>query len=176
MTRKTSYSATALTRPQKLGQPFTHWSIRKLATYLHENVSHPIILGREALRQLLHRHSVTFQRTVTWKDSNDPDLEAKLEVIADVLEHYAERAYAFDEFGPLGIRPTAEKRKDSIWTPRQAAGQTTHRTAGVTCFHGCYCIGEDTLWVSTTVTRAEPKASPRSKASEPMPRTASLST
>src|SRR3954467_3253581 len=26
--------ATALTRPEKLGRPFTHWSLRKLADYL----------------------------------------------------------------------------------------------------------------------------------------------
>lgn len=136
---------TAVTCPEKLGQPFTHWSIRKLATYLHENVSHPIILGREALRQLLHRHSVTFQRTGTWKDSNDPDLEAKLEVIDDVLEHHADRAYAFDEFGPLGSRPTAGNSWARSGRPDKLPANY-HRTAGVTYFHGCYCIGDDTLW------------------------------
>ncbi len=31
---------TALTRPQKLGQPFTHWSVRKLDGYLRQDASH----------------------------------------------------------------------------------------------------------------------------------------
>jgi transposase len=71
--------ATATTRPTKLGKPFTRWSVRKLADYLHRNVSHPIRIGREALRCLLARHGVTFQRTKTWKESSDPDYDAKLD-------------------------------------------------------------------------------------------------
>ena len=30
-------AATALTRSEKLGRPFTHWSLRKLAGYLADN-------------------------------------------------------------------------------------------------------------------------------------------
>jgi hypothetical protein len=29
--------ATAKTRPETLGRPFTHWSVRKLAAYLRRN-------------------------------------------------------------------------------------------------------------------------------------------
>ncbi len=36
-----------------------------------------------------------------------PDIEANLERIEDVLDHHPDRAFAFDEFGPPGIRPTA---------------------------------------------------------------------
>jgi hypothetical protein len=32
---------TATTRPEKLGQPFTRWSVRKLAGYLSEDTAHP---------------------------------------------------------------------------------------------------------------------------------------
>ncbi len=136
---------TALTRPEKLGQPFTRWSVRKLDAYLREHAVIGTVPGREALRALLHRHSITFQRTGTWKESNDPEIEAKLEVIDDVLEHHPGRTYAFDEFGPLGIRPTA----GNGWAPRghpEKLPANYHRTQGVTYFHGCYSVGADTLW------------------------------
>ncbi|OLZ73394.1 hypothetical protein AV521_04775 [Streptomyces sp. IMTB 2501] len=72
-------------RPKKLGRPFTHWSLRKLADYL----SHPpagvrrVVIGRERLRVLLHRHPMTFQRTRTWKETKDPDAEANLNRIEE---------------------------------------------------------------------------------------------
>ena len=66
---------TATTRPTKLGQPFTRWSLRKLAAYLRKVHGRVIRIGREALRCLLARRGVTFQRTKTWKESTDPDRE-----------------------------------------------------------------------------------------------------
>jgi transposase len=61
----------ATTRPEKLGQPFTHWSLRKLAGYLAGR-DRPVRIGRERLRQLLHERGISFQRTRTWKESRDP--------------------------------------------------------------------------------------------------------
>ena len=55
----------ARTRPEKLGQPFTHWSLRKLAGYL-AGLGRPVRIGRERLRQLLHERGSFFQRTRTW--------------------------------------------------------------------------------------------------------------
>jgi transposase len=138
-------AATALTRPLRLGQPFTRWSVRKLAGFLGEGASRQVRIGREALRTLLHRHRITFQRTSTWKESTDPDYEAKLDRIEDVLEHHPESVFAFDEFGPLGIRPTG----GNCWTREGKPDRLPanyHRTAGVTYFHGCYSVGKDTLW------------------------------
>jgi hypothetical protein len=45
--------AAARTRPEKLGLPFTHWSLRKLAGYLAGR-DRPVRVGRERLRQILH--------------------------------------------------------------------------------------------------------------------------
>lgn len=73
----------APTRPTKLGQPFTRWSIRKLVIYLRRVHGRVIRIGAEALRCLLARRGVTFQRTKTWKESPDPDRYAKL----DRIEH-----------------------------------------------------------------------------------------
>jgi len=137
--------ATATTRPTKLGRPFTHWSIRKLADHLRHIPGRPIRIGREALRCLLSRHGVTFQHTKAWKESTDPDRDAKLDRIEYALENRPDRTFAFDEFGPLGIRPTG----GACWAEQGRADRlpaTYHRTHGVTYFHGCYSVGDDTLW------------------------------
>jgi len=136
---------TATTRPVKLGLPFTRWSIRKLAGYLNDNETRVVVIGRERVRQLLQTHGITFQRTKTWKESNDPDRDAKLDRIEHVINQYPDRTFAFDEFGPLAIRPTG----GSAWAvaghpQRQPANY--HKLHGVRQFHGCYSIGDDTLW------------------------------
>ncbi len=46
----------ARTRPEKLGRPFTHWSVRKLAAYLPDNPARVVEVRRERLRQLLRHH------------------------------------------------------------------------------------------------------------------------
>jgi transposase len=138
-------AATAAVRPRALGLPFTCWSIRKLADFLAAQADRPVRLGREALRELLHRHGISFQHTSTWKESPDPEYEAKLAVIEEVTGRCPDRAFAFDEFGPLGIRPTP----GAGWAPAgkpQRLPANYHRTAGVTYFHGCYSVGADTLW------------------------------
>jgi transposase len=66
----------AQARPRDFGLPFTVWSLRKLTGFLlrrgfvRELV--PSTLGR-----LLEKEGITFQRTKTWKESNDPDFVAK---------------------------------------------------------------------------------------------------
>jgi transposase len=64
--------AAARTRPEKPGQRFTRWSLRKLAGY-SAGLGRPVRIGRERLRQLLHERGISFQRTRTWKESADPD-------------------------------------------------------------------------------------------------------
>jgi transposase len=138
-------AATATARPNRAGLPFTHWSVRKLTEYLGERAENPIRIGRETVRALLHRHHITFQHTSTWKDSTDPELEAKLNRIEEVQASWPERTFAFDEFGPLGIRPTAGTAWARERHPERLPA-TYHRTQGVTYFHGCYSLGDDTLW------------------------------
>ena len=95
----------ASTRPEKLGLPFTHWSLRKLVACLASLPGRPVRIGRERLRQILHARGITFQRTRTWKESTDPDRDAKLDRIEYVTTHFPGRCFAFDQFGPLSIRP-----------------------------------------------------------------------
>jgi hypothetical protein len=102
-------------------------------------------IGREGLRCLLARRGITFQRTKTWTESPDPDRDAKLDRIEHVLERFPDRVFAFDEFGPLGIRPTG----GSCWAEQgrpERHRATYHRTHGVRYSHGCYSVGDDTLW------------------------------
>jgi transposase len=139
----------ATTRPEKLGLPFTHWSVRKLAAYLTGS-TRPVRIGRERLRQLLHKRGISFQRTRTWKESTDPYRDAKLDRIEYVTTCFPDRCFASGQFGPLSIRPC----HGSSWAlenkPARLPG-TYHRTHGIRYFHGCYCLGDDQLW---GVTRA----------------------
>ena len=137
--------AAATTRPEKLGLPFTHWSLRKLAAYLAGNTIREVRIGRERLRQILHARHISFQRTRTWKESADPDKDAKLDRIEHVTSRFPDRCFAFDQFGPLSIRPA----HGSTWArqkkPRRLPA-TYHRTHGIRYFHGCYSLGDDQLW------------------------------
>ncbi|KAB1988309.1 COG3415 family protein [Streptomyces triticiradicis] len=136
---------TATTRPTKLGRPFTRRSLRKLVGYLRKVHDRVIRIGRKALRGLLARLGVTFQRTKTWKESPDLDREAKPDRIEEVLDHFPDRAFALDEFGPLGIRPTASPG----WAGRKHPDRvpaTHHRAHGVRFSHGCYSVGDDSPW------------------------------
>jgi transposase len=135
--------AAATTRPEKLGLPFTCWSLRKLAAYLSGS-SRPVAIGRERLRQILHERGMSFQRTRTWKESADPDRDAKLDRIEHVTTHFPDRCFAFDQFGPLSIRPC----HGAAWAQEKKPLRlraTYRRTHGIRYFHGCYCLGDDQL-------------------------------
>ena len=172
--------STANTRPTALGQPFTCWSIRKLTDYLAGNGDRIVLVGRERLRQFLRKHEITFQRTKTWKESNDPQREQKRARIEYVMHHFPQRVFAFDEFGPLTIRPQA----GSGWQPKNHPDRLPpnyHKLHGVRQFHGCYSVGDDTMWGVTsrsaatctdtyagaTLTPATPTSSQLNAANEP---------
>src|SRR5258708_23061019 len=99
--------------------------------------------GAAAPDPALLRH--LFQRTRTWKESTDPDRDAKLDRIEYVTSHFADRCFAFDQFGPLSIRP----EHGSLWAPRTRPARlraTYRRTQGIRYFHGCYSLADDQLW------------------------------
>ena len=135
----------ATTRPEALGLAFTRWSLRKLVAYLGDNQTRVVKISVERLRQILAARGVTFQRTKTWKESNDPERDAKLDRIEEVLGAFPRRCFAFDEFGPLTIRPVAGAGWALAGRPPLIAANY-HKAHGVRQFHGCYSIGEDVLW------------------------------
>ena len=95
--------------------------------------------------EILHSHDITFQRTRTWKEARDPAKDAKLDRIEEVISRFPDRVFAFDQFGPLSIRPchgtcwAREKHPDRL-------PATYHRYHGVRYFHGCYDLARDQLW------------------------------
>lgn len=136
---------TATKRPRSLGQPFTRWSIRKLADYLATKKGRKVTVSRERLRQILAEEKITFQKTKTWKESNDPLKEEKLARIEHLLEHQRDRTFAFDEFGPLAIKPEG----GSCWaeTSRpQRLRANYNKPHGTRQFFGCYSLGHDELF------------------------------
>jgi hypothetical protein len=140
-----SSPATATTRPGKLGCPFTHWSLRKLAQYLGRCHERRIVISRERLRQILRAERVSFQRTRTWKESRDPDKDTRLDRIEEVTTLFPDRCFAFDQFGPLSIRPCHGSGWARESKPTRLPATYT-RTHGIRYFHGCYSLSDDQLW------------------------------
>ncbi len=136
---------TATTRPKKLGCPFTHWSIRKLAEHLATRKGRKVRIGRERLRQILIAEGITFQRTKTWKESPDPLKEQKLARIEHLLEHERDRTFAFDEFGPLTIQPFGGVAWAPVGRPVRLRANY-HKPHGSRQLYACYSIGDDELW------------------------------
>ncbi len=102
-------------------------------------------IGRERVRCILHEHDISFQRTRTWKTSTDPVYDAKLDRIDEVMSRFPARCFAFDQFGPLSIRPC----HGTCWALRKHPDRlraTYHRIHGIRYFHGCYSLSEDRLW------------------------------
>lgn len=132
-------------RPRSLGQPFTRWSIRKLRRYLATKKGTKLDLSAERLRQILSEEDITFKKTKTWKESNDPLYDQKCARIEEVLNNHPDRTFAFDQFGPLAIRPY----QGSAWSRKgkpQRQPANYNKKLGTSQFHACYSVGDDTLW------------------------------
>ena len=73
---------------------------------------------------------------------------------------YPDRCFAFDQFGPLSIRPC----HGACWAKRKHPARlraTYHRTHGIRYFHGCYSLGDDQLRAWSVSTRAPVTPWPR---------------
>ena len=66
----------ATMRPKDCGLPLTTWSLRKLADFL---VRRRLVSKTSAnmVGRILRQNGITFQRTKTWKESNDPEFAPK---------------------------------------------------------------------------------------------------
>ncbi|GAA2532151.1 hypothetical protein [Pilimelia columellifera] len=67
----------------------------------------------------LRAAGASWQKTKTWKQSNDPDFVAKMLRILDLYDNPPPdgRVICADEFGPLNLQP----RPGRGWWPKQAA-------------------------------------------------------
>jgi len=121
---------TALSRPQDHHLPFSTWSLAKLAEFL---VAEGVVddISHEGLRALLREEGVSFQAIKTWKQSSDPDFEAKKNRVLELYDIADGKAKSrrgdptvvicMDEFGPLNLMP----RPGRQWAPA-----ATKATAG----------------------------------------------
>jgi transposase len=138
----------ALSRPQDHGLPFSTWSLSKLAEHL---VAEGVVddISHEGLRVLLREEGVSFQAVKTWKESNDPDFEAKKNRILqlyDIADGKIEPGHGdpttvvicVDEFGPLNCNhtpghhwaPVGGKHADAHRAPRRRRRATGRRRIG----------------------------------------------
>lgn len=153
----------ALSRPTDHDLPFATWSLAKLADFcVAEGVVDDI--SHEGLRVLLREEGVSFQAIKTFKQSNDPDFEAKKNRI---LELYAIAdgtiepepgdptvVFCFDEFGPLNLQPHPGKQwaavggthKDPDRAPRRRRRATYRRPHGVRHLLAAYDLSRDKLY------------------------------
>jgi transposase len=153
----------ALSRPQDHGLPFSTWSLSKLAEFL---VAEGVVddISHEGLRTLLREESVSFQVIKTFKQSNDPDFEAKknrileLYAIADGTvepEHDDPTVIiCVDEFGPLNLQPHPGKQwapvaagKGDLEQPRRRRRRATYkRPYGVRHRMSAHDLSRDRLY------------------------------
>ena len=136
---------TATTRPEKLGRPFTHWSVRKLAGYLAGNTARTVVIGRERLRQILAARPVL---------PADPDVEG-VQRPGQGRQAGPDRVRDQPFPGPvLRVRPVravvdppgSRRRPGRGSSKPDRLPATYHRTHGIRYFHGCYSLGDDKLW------------------------------
>jgi transposase len=140
----------ALSRPVDHGLPFSTWSLAKLAEFL---VAEGVVddISHEGLRELLRKEEVSFQAIKTWKQSTDPDYEAKKNRVLELYDIAEGKAgpgpgdptvvFSMDEFGPLNLLPRPGKQwapvvrrseKGSTSSPRRRRRPATYkRTQGV---------------------------------------------
>jgi transposase len=162
----------ALSRPVDHDLPFSIWSLSKLAEFL---VAEGVVddISHEGLRVLLREEGVSFQVIKTYKQSNDPDFEAKKNRVLELYEIADGKAkpkrsdpsvvICMDEFGPLNLLPRPGKQ----WAPRIVQGEgseeprrrrrraTYTRTKGVRHLMAAYDLGTDKMYghVKTTKDR-----------------------
>ncbi|GAP46193.1 integrase catalytic domain-containing protein [Streptomyces azureus] len=101
----------------------------------------------DTVREVIHRFNELGLACLDprWAGGRPSESDAELDRIEHVLEHFPDRVFALDEFGPLQIRPT----QGSCWAEQGKPDRlpaTHRRTHGVTYVRGCYSAGDDRLW------------------------------
>lgn len=135
----------ALTPPQFAGFPWTSWSLSKLQ---EAAIKRKIVKSTslETIRQVLDDAKVSYQRTKTWKESNDPEFEAKKRIKALYETPPPDgRVICIDEFGPLEIRPQFGQN----WRPHKKPNRlpaTYRRPHGVRYMFSAYDVHGDLLY------------------------------
>ena len=77
---KASVAELAQIPPKVLGYPFNLWSLSKLMEAIAgRNILNGKTISDESIRLILEEYGISYQRTKTWKESNDPEFDIKKE-------------------------------------------------------------------------------------------------
>jgi transposase len=137
--------AIAGARPDTQGVPLTRWSLPRLSAHLAEQQI--VLVSPAHLGRVLAEANLSFQRTRTWKASPDPDYEAKAARVL-ALTHSPPpdggAVIAFDQMGPVSLRPTAgsgwhPNADPSISVPTTTAGKAPATSSAPTTFTATDC-------------------------------------
>jgi transposase len=135
--------AVAGARPDTLGVPSTRWSLPKLSRYLG---GQGLIVSPAHLGRILARNGISLQRTRSWKQSPDPDYQAKAERILALYRQQPENGVviSFDEKGPESLCP----KHGRGWAPRgrpERHRATSNRRQGIRYLVGALDVHADYL-------------------------------
>ena len=119
----------ALSRPQDHNLPFSTWSLSKLAEFL---VAEGVVddISHEGLRVLLREEGVSFQVIKTWKQSNDPDFEAKKNRILELYAIADGTARPGKRIRPSSSASTSSGPSTSSPTPASSGPRSQPAVAG----------------------------------------------
>jgi len=162
----------ALSRPLDHNLPFSTWSLSKLAEFL---VAEGVVddISHEGFRVLLREEGVSFQVIKTWKQSTDPDFEAKKNRVLhlyDIADGKAEPGeddpsvvLCMDEFGPLNLLPRPGRQWAPMAVKNESAASdlprrrwrraTYNRNDGVRHLMAAYDLNKDKLYGHVKVTK-----------------------
>ena len=166
----------ALSRAGDHGLPFSTWSLAKLAEFL---VAEGVVddISHEGLRLVLRDEEVSFQAVKTWKQSTDPDFEAKKNRVLELYDIAEGKAtpgpgdptvvFSMDELGPLNLLPrpgrqwapvVSRSKKGTTAAPRRRRNWATYkRTKGVRHLLAALDMNRDRLYghIKTTKNRTK---------------------
>lgn len=120
------FLATVRRRPRSLGQPYSMWTLQRLAEYMAEQTG--IAVSAETVRRLLARQEIVFSQPQHTISSPDPDYASKKQVVEETRDQLKEGdAFSYaDEFN-VSLLPTLR----ALWSPKgqqvmiQTPGQQT---------------------------------------------------
>lgn len=139
----------AKTAPQLVGEPYTHWSLSKLAAYLVKTKVVPEI-SKERLREILIEEGFSIQRTKTWKWSPDPTSRpSRSGSSVSTRKPWAARSMASSfpstSMDPSSPSPKRGARGPSRPSPRESRPTTASPTGCASFFFGAYDVAKDQL-------------------------------
>mgnify|MGYP005857140311 CR=1 FL=1 len=136
----------ALEPPRAHGVPVNRWTLKLLAEYAVKKRIVPSI-SHETVRQILRQNDVRIRRTKTWKESNDPNRDAKWRRIKRLYRRCPKggRVISFDPFGPIEIRPTHGRHFAQRGRVKRLPA-TYKRLLGVRHFMGWLDVHNSMMW------------------------------